>query len=246
MVTSYRTDLAYIHDAGFASHAEHASRLLLDQLSKSGLRSGLIVDLGCGSGILAREVACRGYDVMGVDISPAMVALARHTAPSAQFKIGSLLEAQIPACVGVTAVGECFNYLFDPRNRFSRLDTLFKRIFRSLRPGGLFLFDIATPDRLPRHGTTLNLIEDPGWTVVVESARRPGTQIIERHITTFRKVGKSYRRDSETHSLILLDPTRIAGRLREIGFRVRPIREYSGMPLLPGVVGFLARKPVTR
>ena len=241
--SSYRTDLAYIHACGFASHATHASRQLIEQLAKLGIRTGRVVDLGCGSGVLAGHMAGRGYDVHGIDISKAMIQLARKRVPSARFSVGSFLDAEIPSCVAVTAMGECFNYVFDPRNSVSRLRSVFRRIFRSLQPGGLLLFDIATPARIASKASVSGRIESHDWTVLVTSKKLPGGEVLVRQITTFRKVGKLYRRDSETHKLLLLDAKSIARLLSEIGFSVRLVHSYSGMPLLPGVVGFLARKP---
>ena len=73
----YRNDLAYIHDAGFGQIARAAAPVLLDALRRQGTVRGLVVDLGCGSGILARDVVDAGYEVLGIDISQAMIALAR-------------------------------------------------------------------------------------------------------------------------------------------------------------------------
>jgi hypothetical protein len=76
-----------------------------------------------------------------------MVELARQRAPEARFIGSSLLGAELPACVAVTAIGECLNYATDPRTGRQQLATLFGRIHQALRPGGLFLFDVAEPGR---------------------------------------------------------------------------------------------------
>src|SRR5205807_5497057 len=49
----YSTDLAYVHDAGFSDFARRAVPELVKILSRHGIRRGLIVDVGCGSGALA-------------------------------------------------------------------------------------------------------------------------------------------------------------------------------------------------
>src|SRR5437764_4966322 len=146
---AYREDLAFIHDAGFGGLARHAAAVLLDGLRRRGAARGRVIDLGCGSGLLAREAAAAGYDVLGIDISAAMVALARERVPGGTFRVGSLLTAELPACVAVAAVGECCNYLFDAGHSTRALGRLFRRVYAALGPGGLLLLDAAGPGRVP-------------------------------------------------------------------------------------------------
>ncbi len=82
--TAYSADLASIHDAGFGHVAANAAVELLKHLRKSRKRAtpGLVVDVGCGSGILAQAVSAAGYDVLGFDYSEAMLAIARRRAPA--------------------------------------------------------------------------------------------------------------------------------------------------------------------
>jgi 2-polyprenyl-3-methyl-5-hydroxy-6-metoxy-1,4-benzoquinol methylase len=69
MADYYREDLAFIHDAGFGGVAAAAADRLLTELKRVGLDAGLIVDLGCGSGILAERLSSAGYQVFGIDLS---------------------------------------------------------------------------------------------------------------------------------------------------------------------------------
>jgi hypothetical protein len=55
----YREDLAYIHDVGFGDFALGSAPGILRILARNGIREGLVVDLGCGSGLWAREPARR-------------------------------------------------------------------------------------------------------------------------------------------------------------------------------------------
>src|SRR5207248_1113162 len=119
MIDAYRDDLAYIHDAGFGGLARAAGPVLVEALRRRGFAGGLVVDLGCGSGIVSRAVAEAGYDVLGIDISPAMIALARERVSGGTFRVGSVISTEIPRCIAVVAVGEVFNYLFDPENTAS-------------------------------------------------------------------------------------------------------------------------------
>jgi SAM-dependent methyltransferase len=140
----YDEDLAYIHDQGFANMARNASRTVQNLLRVQKIRNGLVVDLGCGSGVLAERLTRAGYDVLGIDLSEAMLRLARKRAPLARFELRSLFHVRLQACVAVCAIGQCVNYLFDPRGTI-RLEGFFRRVHAALNPGGVFVFDIAVP-----------------------------------------------------------------------------------------------------
>jgi hypothetical protein len=70
-MSAYGRDLAYAHDAGFGHFARGAAPELLRRLRDAGLDGGLVVDLGCGSGIWARALLDAGFEVLGVDVSAA-------------------------------------------------------------------------------------------------------------------------------------------------------------------------------
>lgn len=240
----YRDDLAFVHDAGFGDFARHAAAELLRQLEAAKIESGLLVELGSGSGILAAELTRTGYDVLGYDLSPAMVQLARKRAPRAEFRCQSFVAARLPQCVAVTAVGEIFNYLLDPRNSLTRLHAVFGRVHRALAPGGLFLFDVATVGREPT-GTRRSFREGDGWGCLFEATEYSKQKQLERRIVTFRRVGKTYRRDDEVHRLRLYERDELIKPLRELGFRVSILHSYGKMQFPPGYLSVLARKSKT-
>jgi SAM-dependent methyltransferase len=239
---AYRPDLAYIHDAGFGGFAENAAPWLLAQLRDHGLTDGLVIDLGCGSGIWARMLSMAGYGVLGYDISKAMVDMARTRVPAGEFHARPLLDAPLRRCVAVTAIGEIFNYRFDKRNTPQRLAGMFRRVYEALHDGGLFVFDVATPGRVPE-GTRRAYTEGPDWACLYEAAEDAGNRSLVRRITTFRKVGQHYRRDSEVHQLRLYEPKQLSAMLCDAGFRARLVRDYGKTKFPPGYVGFIAQKP---
>ena len=238
---AYKHNLAYIHDTGFGDFARNSAAGLLEILREAGT-SGLVVDLGCGSGIWAEQLSRAGYDVFGVDISPAMIRIARERVPNAEFQIGSLLKTKLPQCVAVTSLGECLNYLFDKDNSISALQRLFYRVYASLEPNGLLIFDIAEPGR--GKGPRQKHREGDDWAVLVEVDEDRATNRLTRRITSFRRVGKLYTRDEEVHRLQLYGRSEIARELRSVGFKVRTLKAYGKQAMIDGCIGFVARKPL--
>jgi SAM-dependent methyltransferase len=238
---AYQKDLAYIHDTGFGGFARGSAPGLLSLFRQNGITEGVAVDLGCGSGLWARALADSGYGVIGVDISPAMIALARQRVPEATFHVRSFLEFPIPACRAVTALGEVFNYLFDPTNSLRTLRRMCRGAFDALTPKGLLVCDAAEPGRCK--GLTQRFTEGEDWTCLVEYRQDVARQQLTRRIVSFRKVGDSYRRHEETHTQQLYPGRSIADMLRKIGFRVRLVRSFGEFRLAERVVGIVARKP---
>jgi len=232
----YQSDLAYIHDVGFGDFARKSAPGLLAILRRAGIRTGLVVDLGCGSGIWAAELIARGYDVVGIDLSRSMIELARKRAPAARFINASFLKAKLPVCDAVTAIGECFNYTFDQRNSRRELARFFRRVYDALRPGGLFIFDIAEPGRALRRAYA----QGKDWAILFAAEAR--RDLLIRRMTTFRRDGKLYRRSQETHRLRLYRSSDIAAELHGAGFAVRVLRAYGRMPLPSGNAAFVASK----
>ena len=228
-MSAYGEDLAYIHDKGFGDYARNAAPGLLRILRRNRIRKSLVVDLGCGSGIWARELSLSGYDVLGVDVSPSMVRLARRNAPEARFVTGSLLSVSLPPCGAVTAIGECVNYLLDPASGKTALQRLFHKIYRALCPGGILAFDFAQPGM----GGRKNFFVGEDWAVLSESVEHRTRRELTRNITFFRKIGSRYRRGDEIHKLRLYDRREMMAMVENAGFRARLHPGYGSFRL-PG------------
>ena len=238
----YKQDLAYIHNVGFGTFAERSAPGVLHLLREAGITSGLVVDLGCGGALWARRLIDAGYRVLGIDLSPDMIALARKRVPDGSFRVGSFLDVSFPDCVAITALGECFNYVFDRRNSRSSLSRLFHRAFQALRPGGLLVFDVAEPGRAK--GSSRSFREGTDWACLTEYVQDEQRQLLTREVTAFRKVGRHYRRTRETHVQQLYRASQLAGDLRKVGFRVRTVRGYGDFPFAKAHAGLIARKPL--
>jgi SAM-dependent methyltransferase len=236
----YSRDLAYVHDVGFGSFAEQTAPGVLNILRRSGISSGLVIDLGCGGGLWARRLVEAGYGVLGIDISPHMIAIARQRVPEATFRTASFLDGNFPPCAAITALGECFNYLFDLRNRRSSLLWLFRQGHRALQPGGLLVFDVAEPGRAKDSDRRFWKGQD--WACLTEYKHDRRRNLLTRENTTFQKVGRQYRRAEETHVQQLYRGSKLAGDLRQIGFRIRTVRGYGDFRFPKAHVGLVARK----
>ncbi len=158
----------------YAAEAQFVDRLL----RPAGTPAGTLLDVGCGTGAHAREFAKLGWSVSGVDLSPAMVEIARaaNTAedgteffvgPADKFDLGRRFSAVVSLFHVVSYLsgrGEVFRMLVNVR--------------RHLEPGGLFVFDFW-------HGP--GVLADPP-AVRVRRAENNSLHVIRIAETTHRPV----------------------------------------------------------
>ncbi len=222
----YARDLAYIHHHGFGDFAQLTAPGLLRVFRGAGIHRGLVIDIGCGSGIWARALLDHGYDVLGVDPSASMLKLARQQAPAASFLQSSAYRAALLPCVAVTAIGEVLSYHPRPVRGPSRLPALFRRVARALPLGGLFVFDLIMAEgNSPMAYRTWKQAAD--WAVLAEAAERRRGRWLARDMTTFRRTARGFRRGAERHWLRLHRASAVTKALAAAGFSVRLTRHYS-------------------
>ncbi|KQV14559.1 MULTISPECIES: class I SAM-dependent methyltransferase [unclassified Kitasatospora] len=120
-------------------------RALLTALLEQTEPGTPVADLGCGPGHVAGWLAALGSRPVGIDLSPAMVAIARRDHPEVEFREGDLLH--LPAADGEfgAAVALYSVIHLEP----AELRPAFTEIRRTLRPGGLLLlaFHLGTEVR---------------------------------------------------------------------------------------------------
>ncbi|MGA2737136.1 MAG: class I SAM-dependent methyltransferase [Bryobacteraceae bacterium] len=240
---AYDRDLAYIHDTGFTGFIKKAAPGLLHLLRQNRILGGCVVDAGCGSGVWARELSERRYDVLGIDVSAHMIRLARKQAPAAKFQIGSFLSAELPPCDAVTSIGECVNYAFDRRSGKKGLADFFHRVHGALRPGGVLVFDIVEPGVVAEGTPQRKFLEGPDWAILLEVREDRRRRTLTRQIASFRRMGKLYRRSEEIHRLHLYSGSELLAELNRAGFEARMLGGYGRFRFPKAHVGFLARKP---
>lgn len=97
--------------------------------------AGRIADVGCGPGHVTRYIAAGHPDVIGIDLSPGMISVARERAPELAFAEGSMLQLPTPsgAWAGVVALYSIIHLPAEQRA------TACREFARALRPGGWLL-----------------------------------------------------------------------------------------------------------
>lgn len=134
------------YDVDYAAWADYIEK----HFRRRPLPGNTVLDLACGTGSLTRELAVRGYEMIGADRSPEMLAQAaeknRGAAPVEPIFLCQSMEkldlyGTVDACVCCL---DSVNYVTDPK----KLRRAFARVRLFLTPGGLFLFDVNTPEKL--------------------------------------------------------------------------------------------------
>jgi SAM-dependent methyltransferase len=242
----YSTDLAYVHDAGFDHYAARAAPELQRLLHAHRIRSGRVVEFGCGSGTVARHLAAAGYDVLGIDISPAMIRLARAKAPDATFRVGALATTRIPRCAAIIAIGEVIAYIgythhaANLRTHENELISFFARAYAALKPGGLLVVDFVESAR-GRTYPTKSLAGDD-WVIYVRATADRSGRTLTREIATLRKTGRAVRTSREIHRVRIYPRAAMRSLLTRAGFRVAIRRSIGGVRLMRGDVLAIAIK----
>lgn len=211
----YRRDLALVHHLGFGFHADLVAPGILGLLQPVRAVDGLVVELGCGSGLFTRHLLDAGHRVIATDASPAMLALARQTAPDAEMLAELVLpDDPIPACDAVVSVGHPFSYLPDEES----IDRAFVATADALRPGGVLAVDICDLEwgAVRRNAPNLGRVGDD-WAIVTEFSVPSPTRFVRQMAVFVRDEDGSWHRDDERHDNVLVDSSRLPSLLADHG-----------------------------
>jgi SAM-dependent methyltransferase len=234
----YRRDLALVHHRGFGFHADACAPGILALLAGVRARDGLVVELGCGSGLMTRHLLDAGHRVLATDASPAMLALAREAAPDAEDVRELVLpDDPIPAADAVVAIGHPISYLPDE----DAVDRALVAMAGALRPGGVLAIDICDLEwGAARIGTPPPPRVGDDWAIITVTSV-PSPNRFVREMTTFlRNDDGSWRRDDERHDNVLIDTTRVPALLARHGVdaTIRPSFGNEELPVgLKAIVG---------
>ena len=114
-------------------------------LEDYGVKDGLLLDLGCGTGSLTELLAERGYDMIGIDYSEEMLDLAMEkrmeSGKDILYLCQDMREFELYGTVAaVVSICDCMNYITEPED----LVTVFELVNNYLDPEGIFIFDLNT------------------------------------------------------------------------------------------------------
>lgn len=207
-----------------------------------------VLDLACGTGSLTAELALRGYEMIGVDQSAEMLAVAaekcRELPGEAPIFLNQSMEkldlyGTIDACVCCL---DSINYVTRP----AALRRAFSRVHLFLMPGGIFIFDVKTPETLEAADGEMYLDETDEtycvWRADYSSRRR----ILTYGMDIFRRQDDgSWVRGEEIHEEYAYTLDEMEEYLRQAGFV--DIRRWGNLKLRSPNAGedrvfFTARK----
>ncbi|KYF77218.1 hypothetical protein BE11_18040 [Sorangium cellulosum] len=192
-------------------------------------KGAVILDLACGAGSHAIEIASRGYSVVGYDLSLAMLARAADDAQDRGQKLnflqGDMREMTFEETFdGVYCWSTSFGYFDDEKNA----DVL-ARIRRALRAGGMLLLDIVNRDYVASRQPSLVWFEGDGCVCMDEMQVDFFTSRLRVKRTVMFEDGRSREID---YSIRLYGLHELGKLLHEAGFKVT---EVTGHPAHPGV-----------
>ncbi|OCT17196.1 methyltransferase type 12 [Paenibacillus pectinilyticus] len=204
-------------------------RFTKESFERFDVKPTTLVDLGCGTGNLSIPLAAEGYQVTGIDLSEDMLAVAEqkqsdHQGPLRggairwiqqdlrEWELGEEVDVAISFC-------DSLNYLLEEED----IVDAFRQTLAGLKPGGLFLFDVHTPEQLFAYADSqpFFLNEDDVayiWTSELDEER---VQIVH-DLTIFVKDsgrGDTFRRIDETHEQRAYSLQWLEQMLLEVGFR---------------------------
>ena len=230
-VAAIYRDFAYYYDrlmrdVDYSSWADYVT----DIFDRHGCAPRLIADLGCGTGSFCLEMAGRGYDMIGIDISAEMLSCAKHKAVDASagilFLNQDITSFELYGTVGaITSLMDSINYITYKND----LKRLFRLVRNYLDPGGLFVFDINSPykfENILSHNVFCETSEDISYIWQNSFDRRSG--LCRFDLTFFAKEGEYYRRFDETHYERRYDLGELELMIRAAGLTVLGIYEAFG------------------
>ena len=236
----YRRDLALIHHRGFGFHADVCAPGILRLLEPVIVRGGLVLEIGCGSGLLTRHLVGAGLRVVATDASQAMLDLARETAPGADIRLLVLPDDPLPEADAVVGVGHALNYLPDAESVARGLEA----VGRALRPGGLLALDLCDLEwARERAGAPPRGWVGEDWALVTEFSVPAPDRFVRRMATFVREADGSWRRDDERHENVLIETAGVPELLAGVGIEASVLESFGDEELPAGLRAIVGRRP---
>jgi predicted TPR repeat methyltransferase len=185
-----------------------------------------ILDVGCGTGTLAIPLAKEGYDVKGVDLSEDMLMVAQEKADQSKVRLQffqqnmSELNGFYPTDL-VTIFCDSINYLDSESN----VKSTFESVYKNLRDGGLFLFDIHSQFKIQNIfvGKTFAQ-EEEHLSYIWECYKGNNPLSVEHELSFFVHLNNNmYEKFTETHKQRTFPLDHYKKWLKETGFEILEI-----------------------
>ena len=199
-------------------------------MEEEGVHPRSAVDLACGTGSVTQLLARQGIPTIGVDLSEDMLTQAQLKTADMdnppRFICQSLDKLKLYKAVDLAVCAlDSLDYITDPRQCRQAIH----RIFRALNPGGLFIFDVNTPEKLRAMDGQVFLDEDDDVYCVWRGQFDEETNICSYGMDLFQREGKRWVRSFEEHREYAYSAPQLTGWLREAGFT--QIRVYGDRKL---------------
>ena len=195
-------------------------------LKREGLTPRTAVDLACGTGSVALILARKGLQVTAVDMSWQMLMVAQQKAAEAdlypQFVCQPLQQLRLPRGVDLAVCAlDSMDYITNPED----CQEAIRRVYKSLNPGGCFIFDVNTPEKLRAMDGQVFLDEDDDVFCVWRGEFDAQTNICSYGMDLFQRNGNVWQRSFEEHKEYAYTAEQLVGYLRSAGFT--SIRVYG-------------------
>jgi SAM-dependent methyltransferase len=236
----YRDDLALVHHLGFGFHAEACAPGILRILEAVRARRGLVVEIGCGSGLLTAHLVGAGLRVVATDASDAMLSLARAYAPgAAEFRRLTLPGDPMPTAEAVVGVGHALNYLDEQ----FEVEAALVAIATSLIPGGVMAIDLCDLEwGAVREHHPPQVWRSEEWALITETSVPEPNRYVRLMTTFVQEEDGTWRRDDERHDNILVDTSKVPDLLARHGVDAVVAKSFGEEQLPPGLVAVIGRK----
>lgn len=188
-------------------------------LGSIGAKPKTVVDLGCGSGTMAYLLARAGYTVTGVDLSEEMLTVAWDKCAELDnpplFVCQSMAQLSLPEPVDwILSSLDAVNYLTEPQD----CRETFRRAYEALAPGGVFIFDVNTPEKLRSMDGQVFLDEDEDVYCVWRGEFDQAENILYYGMDIFQRRGRFWERGFEEHREYAYSMPELTAWLKEAGF----------------------------
>lgn len=195
-------------------------------LRREGIRPRSAADLACGTGSVTALLAQRRIPVVGVDLSEEMLTQAQQKTcelhPRPVFLRQDLSRLCLPRAVDMAVCAlDSLDYITDPADCAEAI----RRVYQVLNPGGIFLFDVNTPEKLRAVDGQIFLDEDEDVYCVWRGEFDEGANICSYGMDLFQREGRAWRRSFEEHREYAYSQSQLTGFLRDAGFT--SIRVYG-------------------